>query len=77
MCASSAVAAAPVERREVRLCALRRECACRQPNVTGERVTILATGKCVCRLSARSPTVAAPRGKKCPLYQEGGARDVR
>jgi len=20
--------------------------------------------------------VAAPRGKKCPLYQEGGARDV-
>src|ERR1700729_3764200 len=29
-----------------------------------------------CRLSACSPTVAAPRGKKCPLYQEGGARDV-
>jgi len=30
-----------------------------------------------CRQSACSPTVAAPRGEKCPLYQEGGARDVR
>src|SRR5580704_1103088 len=29
-----------------------------------------------CRLSVCSPTVAAPRGKKCSLYQGGGARDV-
>ena len=30
-----------------RLCALRRECAGRQPDATSEHVTILATGKCV------------------------------
>jgi len=43
---------------------------------TGERVTILAAGKCVapCR---RAVLRWARRGKICPLYQEGGARDVR
>src|SRR5579871_6650993 len=30
-----------------------------------------------CRVPECSPTVGAPRGKICPLYQEGGARDVR
>jgi hypothetical protein len=54
----------------------RRERAWRQPDVTGEHVTILATGKCVaaCR---RAVLRWARRGKICPLYQEGGARDVR
>jgi len=32
---------------ELRLRVLRRECAWGQADVTGERVTILATGKCV------------------------------
>jgi hypothetical protein len=59
------------------LCAPRRERALRQPDVTGEYVTILAAGKMRCRASECSPTVGAPRGKICPLYQEGGARDVR
>ena len=50
--------------------------AWRQPDVTGERVTIVAAGKCVaaCR---RAVLRWARRGRICPLYQEGGARDVR
>jgi hypothetical protein len=54
----------------------RRERAWRQPDVTGEHVTILATGKCV---AARRRAVLrwARRGKIFPLYQEGGAHDVR
>jgi hypothetical protein len=58
-------------------CALRRECAWRQPDVTGEHVTMLAAGKMHCRVPECGHTVSAPRGKICPLYQEGGARDVR
>jgi hypothetical protein len=51
----------------------RRECAWRQPDVTGERVTTLAAGKCVapCR---RAVLQWARRGKIYPLYQEGGSR---
>ena len=54
----------------------RRERAWRQPEVTGGQVTILVTGKCVaaCR---RAVLRWARRGTICPLYQEGGARDVR
>jgi hypothetical protein len=37
----------------------------------------LAPLKMRCRMLAGTPTMAPPRGKKCPLYQEGGARDVR
>jgi hypothetical protein len=43
----------------VRLHALRRECAWRQPDVTGERVTILATGKYVA--ACRRAVVQWPR----------------
>jgi hypothetical protein len=54
----------------------RRERAWRQPDATGERVTILAAGKCVA--ACRHAVLRwARRGKICPLYQEGGARDVR
>jgi hypothetical protein len=47
----------------------RRERAWRQPDVTGEHVTILVTGKCVaaCRCAVLR---WARRGKICPLYQE-------
>ena len=37
---------------------------------------ILATGKCVAA-GQRAVLQWARRGKICPLYQEGGARDVR
>lgn len=39
-------------------------------------MTIVVTGKCVaaCR---RAVLQWARRGKTCPLYQDGGARDVR
>jgi hypothetical protein len=70
-------AATLVKRRGLWLRALRRECAWRQPDVTGDHVTMLAAGKMRCRVPECSPTVGAPRGKICPLYQEGGARDVR
>jgi len=69
-------AATLVRRHGLWLRALRRKCAWRQPKVTGEHVTILAAGKCVA--ACRSAVLQwARRGKICPLYQEGGARDVR
>ena len=70
-------AATLVRRHGLWLRALRRECAWPQPEVTGEHVTILAVGKCVAACRSAVLQWGAPRGKICPLYQEGGARDAR
>jgi hypothetical protein len=61
----------------LRLRALRRECAWRQSEVTGEHVTILATGKCVaaCRCAVLQWPRRAARNVLC--IRKEVPRDVR